>query len=142
MPGWEPLALLAFLIAGVALIGGLAATRGPVMSAIPLAPQLARVAPKGGRLLGLRGWIDMLRALTKAGVLGGIAILAIVASVEACGGLDCLAEQVRLRALPTLGTMVAALVVLGLADATVQRWLYRRDLRMSLVELRDERKRA
>ena len=140
VPSLEPLALLCLVIIGVALISGLAATRGPLLSLDPVKPRMGRIAPQAGRLLNLRGWVDLLRTFVKTAVLGGIGVLGGLFILDRCNELGCMGREAADVALPLVGTMVAALVILGLVDAAVQRWLYRRDLRMTYAELREERR--
>lgn len=147
---WVVLGLgLAPLIAAIlgSLAGNLLVLRGPLFALEPIKPKLEKINPVEGlkRLFSLRSLVQFGKVFAEAAILivafaltlAGFA--ASLVQLPGCG-FPCVP--------PVLGAIVAALfvitvvvvVVFGLADVGLQRWLFLRDMRMSRTELKRERK--
>jgi flagellar biosynthetic protein FlhB len=147
----ETFAFLAPLL-GVILLGGLAGTfvqGAPRIAFERIAPDLSRISIRSGwtRLFGIHGLIELLKTVAKLGIVGG----AIAFSLVVDRGLLTDALRTEPRNLPglavTLLVHLTAIVcltggVLALAELTWSRFKWRRDLRMSRQELKEEIKQS
>lgn len=138
--------LVAALIA--ALVGPLL-LGGWNLSVQSLKPDFSRVSPlKGlGRMFSSQSLVELVKALMKSFLLGGIAVLYIRAESDALMALGreglqpALAHSLSL-AMNCLLWMVGGLLAIALVDAPWQLWSYAKKLRMSRQELREEHKQA
>lgn len=140
------LPLLAILFAAIVLTN-LVVNGGLVASADPVKPKLERLDPIQGvkRMFSLRNLIELLKNLAKLALVLAVTVALAEAAIPAlvqlpACGLRC-APPVA-RALP--GALLAASCVLFLAvgflDIGLQRFLFRRDMRMTRTEAKRERK--
>ncbi len=142
------LPLLGLLLACV-LAAALVANGGLVVSAEPLAPKLERVDPMAGfgRIFALRNGVDALKTVVKFAVVGVTAAILLrsslrpLAELPACG-LGCVPALTRALFGPLLVAAVLLFLLLGGLDLGVQRFLFRRELRMTRSEQKRERKEA
>ena len=145
--GLEVLGPLLVLVVGAALLAGIVGNGGLVFAAGQVAPKLERLDPvKGlGRLFKLRSLVELLKSAVKLAVVLGVSAImlrqAVGALVQqpACG-LACLPGILREALLPLLGGCCGAFFLLGLFDVALQRWLFRRDQRMTRSEQKRDRK--
>lgn len=135
-----------FLAAAISgIIASLADTMGLVVSAKPLVPDLNRLNPvKGlGQIFSLRNLIEFISAILKA--MAVMFVLYIVVRLSLAdlvrmpyGGVSAVIAVInRYIVLLAILTLVI-LIVAALAQVYLQRWLHRRDLRMTLSEVRRE----
>ncbi|MCZ8129762.1 MAG: flagellar biosynthesis protein FlhB [Steroidobacteraceae bacterium] len=136
--------LLAVLVASVlapVMLGGF------IFSMQALAPQLSRLNPVAGlgRIFGLHGLMELVKALLK---------LLLVGVIAAFVGYWLMPDTVWLGAMPaapaigraayilalSLLLMSAALIVVAAIDAPFQWWHHRRQLKMTREEVREELK--
>ncbi|WP_457797733.1 EscU/YscU/HrcU family type III secretion system export apparatus switch protein [Methylocystis sp. S23] len=114
-----------------------------------IAPEPSRISPKAGwkRLFGAAGAVELVKATVKIAVIGAAA--AIVVQGDRSAYVDAL--RMEPRGLPALGlrlllhlTSVVALclAVIAAADFVWTKFKWRRDLRMSRQELKEEFKQA
>lgn len=145
--GLEVLGPLLVLVVGMAALTGVASNGGLVFAAGQVAPKFERLDPvKGfGRLFKLRSLVELAKSGLKLAVVGGVCALmlrdALGALVQqpACG-LACLPGIVRDALLPLLAGCCGVFLALGLLDVALQRWLFRRDMRMTRSEHKRDRK--
>ncbi len=149
LAGWEAMwvilpmmlaVLLATIVANVAISGWVFTLR-------PLATNLEKLNPIKGlsRLFSWLSLIELLKALLKAGVIAGVAGLAIWLQRD---GLLALAAEPLETALVhftqiTLYTFLAAVAAFALVvavDVPFQLWDYHRQMRMTKEEVRQEQK--
>lgn len=140
---------LAPLFAAVALVAIIAPMlmSGWLFSWQPLQPNLGRLNPISGlrRILSVRGLVEMLKAVLKALLLGGVAVAVLWHQRHELAGL--LMEPLA-QSLPHVGRMagfaflviVAALGVIVAIDVPYQLWSYHKDLRMTKQEVKQEAK--
>ena len=145
--GLEVLGPLMVLMVGITVLTGIVTNGGLVFAADPIMPKLERLSPVEGfkRLFKLRNLVELGKsALKLAAVLAVCTLLlrdALSALVQQPGcGLGCLPGIVRHLAQPMVIDCCALFLVLGLLDVAVQRWLFRRDMRMSRSEHKRDRK--
>jgi flagellar biosynthesis protein FlhB len=135
-------------VLGVAFVAALIAPmllNGWVFTLKPLQPDFTRLDPlKGlGRIVSVRGLIDLAKALAKVLVVGGVAALAIVNGLEAMLGLlmespgGALIHAASLVGW-TLILLVGGIVLVVAVDVPFQLWHHSRELRMSREDVRRE----
>lgn len=137
-------------VLGIVLVVALVAPmllNGWLISAKPLQPDFSRLNPlKGfGRMFSVAGLVELVKAISKASVIGGVAVAVIYHQVDAIVGL---AGEPVVPALAHAGRLllvIAGFVVFGMAlivaiDVPFQIWNHHRNLRMSKEEVRREYK--
>ena len=142
------LPLLCLVLACV-LAAALVANGGFLVSAEPLAPKIERIDPVAGlgRIFALRNMVDALKTLVKFAVVGITAAILLrsalrpLAELPACG-LGCVPALTRALFGPLLVAAVLLFLVLGGLDLGLQRFLFRREMRMTRSEQKRERKEA
>lgn len=142
------LGLLSVLLLGLALFGALAGfvPGGWSASAKPITPDVSRLSPARGfkNLVSPKRLTETLKALLKFVLVGGTGLAAFLLWQPNIVALPNSAAPdwiLGLRAVVwILGACVLATVALVAIDTPLQAWLYRRDLRMTDKELRDEQK--
>lgn len=131
----------------IAAIGGGIAIGGWAPSAHPLKPDLGKLNPVKGlkRVFGLRGLVEVGKSLAKALVVGGVGLGYIAFSSEGLFRLSAtpvdlaLGDATRLIA-TTFLICSLSLIVIALVDVPFQVWQHRKQLRMTLQEVKDELK--
>lgn len=139
-----PLILIVVL---ASIIANVAFMRGIPLSVHPLIPTPDKINPVSGfqRLFSLRNVIEFAKSIVKTcvllGVIGALIIGALRAVLVApqCGQ-DCIGLVLIATLKPVLIGIVAVLLVFALLDMVLQRWLFLRDQRMTLTEMKRERK--
>jgi flagellar biosynthesis protein FlhB len=129
----------------LSVLASVAVLRGLPVSAAPLTPDAGRLDPVKGvkRIFSLATLAELLKSLLKVALLGAV-LLAVLS--HALGdflltppcGLPCAAESFARAARAALAGASAVFLAVGLADVALQRWLFRREQRMSLEEVRRE----
>jgi flagellar biosynthetic protein FlhB len=144
-------ALLAFapLLAVLALaaVGGGLLVGGWVFSAEQFTPKWSRLNPVQGmgRIISVRGLVEVAKALAKGLLIGGFAIAYMLWVQDRVVGLGV--EPLR-AGIADAGAMIATtlvvccfgMVIVALADAPFQLWSHSRELRMTRQEIREELK--
>ncbi|MDZ7584542.1 MAG: flagellar biosynthesis protein FlhB [Thiobacillus sp.] len=142
------LALLPFLAAvAVATVVTPLLLRGWLFSAKAFAPKFNRLNPFSGikRMFSSQGLIELVKALAKAGLLGGVAVWLIWSNVGAIFSLSLESPSVAIQHMGDLigkvfllvsGTMIFVVVI----DLPYQLWSHFKKLRMSKEEVRRENK--
>ncbi len=133
-------ALLAALVAPLLLNGWLFALK-------PLRPDFSRLNPLTGfgRIFSAHGLVELVKALSKVFVVGGIATLVIWESLDAVLSLSqettagAATHAARLVGW-TLILMVVGTALIAAIDVPYQLWNHQRKLRMSRAELKREAK--
>jgi flagellar biosynthetic protein FlhB len=133
------LVILAIGLATGLLQGGL------LFSAKPLTPDLNRINPlKGlGRIFSVHTVVDLIKALLKLALVGFVGyreISALVPAVPSLMGANLTAGIVVIatRVAGALQTIGMALTALGVLDYGYQYWEYRKSLRMTKQEVKQE----
>lgn len=130
----------------MAVLGSIA-IGGWMVSAQPLAPKLDKLDPVKGlkRVFGLNGLVEVVKAIAKAGLIGGVALLFLS---WAAGDLLALTRRPVESAVAGSMTLViwmlvlcsGALALIALLDAPYQMWNHQRQLKMTRRDIRDEMK--
>lgn len=130
-----------------AVLTHLLTMQGLVFSAVPLKPEFKRIDPVQGfkRLFSLRNVMEFLKGLVKVAtlamafyVVGRIMLQALMESSRC--GTSCVESVFLLMLQPLLATVLVTFLVVGGADVLLQRWLFRREMRMTRSEQKRERK--
>jgi flagellar biosynthetic protein FlhB len=131
---------------GAALVAPLA-LGGWTFSGQALVPDFSRLSPIAGlkRIFGWHGLVELLKALAKCLLVGGVAAIVIYAFMDDAIALGRMPVEGGIAgAAHLVGSafvwMSAALVVVAAADVPFQLWDYQHRLRMSRYEIREELK--
>lgn len=136
-----------FALMVVAALVGPMLIGGWLFSGKAIGPNFGKLNPVAGigRMFSSQSLADLVKALAKAALVGGVAYLVISDNLDAMLGL--MAEPVT-EALPRTIVLVArscaliaaALLLVALLDVPYQLWSHYRKLRMSREDLRQEHK--
>ena len=146
---WEAIALLAplFVVLIVAAIAGPMAMGGWAFSFEQLMPKLEKLSPAKGlkRAFGWTGLSELAKALFKFLIVGTVAVALIwwlsldFMRLGVLGLERALGETARLTALCFIG-FSAALMLIAAYDVPFQLWQFKRQMRMTKQEVKDEQK--
>jgi flagellar biosynthetic protein FlhB len=142
-----------YAIAPVLLVTLVAALAAPLAiggwapSGKALAPDLNRLSPAAGlqRMLGLRSWVELGKALAKFAVVGIAAIVVLYFNAGRLLGLGSEPIEAAIgHAISLAGhallALTGALVLIAAVDVPFQLWQFRQDMRMTREEVRREHK--
>ena len=112
-------------------------------------PQLSRLSLSAGwrRIFGLQGWVEFLKGVFKLSALAVLAFLLVRgARFDVFNSMFmspyALPDLVQTMAIRLFMSVVAAIVLLVAADIAWSRLFWRRELRMTRQEIKDEHKQA
>jgi type III secretion protein U len=141
--------VLPLLVLGPVLVvvASMVMLQGIPFSTDPLVPRAEKISPAEGfkRLFKLRSLIELLKSLVKLVLIVVLAVamlaggLNALMQVPACG-VGCIPGIVHALAVPLLAGVAGVFLISGLVDVGLQRWLFRRDQKMSPSEAKRERK--
>ncbi|WP_222909948.1 EscU/YscU/HrcU family type III secretion system export apparatus switch protein [Pseudomonas sp. DNDY-54] len=132
---------------GCAVLTNIVTMRGVVFSGEPIKPDFKRINPVDGfkRIFSMRSLIEVLKALIKVSLLsvalfvvGKSGLQALMGSSRC--GTDCMVSVAYQLLIPLVVTVLIAYLALGGLDLLLQRWLFRREMRMTWSEQKRERK--
>lgn len=132
---------------GCAVLTNIVTMRGVVFSGEPIKPDFKRINPVDGfkRIFSMRSLIEVLKALVKVSLLsvalfvvGKSGLQALMGSARC--GIDCMVSVAYQLLIPLVVTVLIAYLALGGLDLLLQRWLFRREMRMTWSEQKRERK--
>jgi type III secretion protein U len=132
---------------GVVILTNLVTMRGFIFSADPIKPEFKRINPVEGfkRIFSLRNFVEFIKGLIKVHLLGvafyviGRHSLQALMESARCGA-GCIEPTFYLVLKPLVLTVLAAFLLVGLVDVLMQRWLFGREMKMTLSEQKRERK--
>ena len=138
---------LLVLVFAVAVVMGMAATRGPLFSFESVKLQFDHLSPMQGakRIFSSRNVIEFVKSLAKVVVLTAAfwtvlrGFIPPLFQTPSCGE-GCLGRMVISTLQPLAITAVIAFVIIGVLDMPLQRHLFLKEMRMSRTELKRERK--
>jgi len=120
---------------------------GWLFSMRALAPRSGKLNPAAGiaRMFSMQALVELLKALAKSVLIGGVAAWVIAHNLDRMMGLMALAPRAALTQAVMLvardcALIAATLVLVALIDAPWQLWNHQRKLRMSREDLRQEHK--
>ena len=137
-------------LAGMVVLAALAAPLmlgGWLFSAKAIGPKFDKLDPIAGikRLFSAQSLAELLKALGKSLLIGGVAWLVIMDNMDEVNALMAQSERAALPQMIMLvgrncALITAALLLIALVDVPFQLWSYYRKLRMSREDLRQEHK--
>ena len=138
---------LLVVVFAVAVVMGMAATGGPLFSFENVKLDLEHVSPMGGakRIFSSRNVIEFVKSLAKVVVLTTAFWMVLrgfippLFQTPSCGEA-CLGRMVVSTLQPLAITAVIAFVIIGVLDMPFQRYLFLKQMRMSLTEKKRELK--
>lgn len=121
--------------------------RGFVFSTEPIKPDIKRINPAEGfkRIFSMRSFIEFSKGLIKVLLLGvafyvmGRHSLQALMESSRCGA-ECIESTFYLVLKPLVFTVLGAFLLVGGVDVMMQRWLFGREMKMTLSEQKRERK--
>lgn len=143
------------MIAGPALaaavlsvvLASMLVNKGFVFALEPLTPKLSNVSPLSGfkKLFGVKTVVELVKSLVKAALLGGTLVqlwrggVGTVVGVPGCG-TGCIGPVLSSMLRPLVGAALAMYLAGGLLDLLLQQWLFLREMKMTLTEMKRETK--
>jgi flagellar biosynthetic protein FlhB len=120
---------------------------GAVFSTKSIKPKASKINPLSGlkRIFSLKGFVELSKGILKLMIVGLIAYLTVQSEIEHFVSFVIMPMEYNIseagsHILVFVGRVLAALCVLSIADAIYQRYQYRKDLRMTKQEVKDEYK--
>ena len=136
-----------FLMVIVAAIGSSVALGGIAFSSEALVPKLDKMSPLKGfkRMFSARGLVELLKAMAKFFLIGGLTVLLLQATLGkylALHNMDMDQAVSHLNGLIGWSVILLAssLILIAAIDVPFQLWEHKRQLKMTRQELRDEMK--
>ncbi|MCU7810305.1 MAG: flagellar type III secretion system protein FlhB, partial [Candidatus Thiodiazotropha sp. (ex Notomyrtea botanica)] len=136
-----------FLMVIVAAILSSIALGGFSISAEALTPKLDKLSPLKGlkRVFSARGLVELVKAMAKFLLIGGITVLLLYTSLDkflSLHEMDMNQAIDRLNGLIgwSVILMTSTLIIIAAIDVPFQLWEHKRQLKMTRQELRDEMK--
>lgn len=133
-------------LTGAATLGGMS-VGGWAFSANPMAPKLSKLNPIKGlkRVFGLKGLVEVGKALGKAFVVGAGAVAFMTYASDRILGLSVAPLEIAMinaggMVLNTLLICSFSLIAIALVDVPYQIWNHKKELRMTRKEVQDEMK--
>ncbi|MEA1937513.1 MAG: flagellar biosynthesis protein FlhB [Pseudomonadota bacterium] len=132
------------LLVAVALLGGLAQT-GMAFSAEQIKPRLSKLSIPAGikRQFSLRSVMEFLKGILKIAIVGIVVALLLapaLSSIDHFAGLPIppVMSEIRILTLRMMGGVLGVMTVIAALDLLYQRFEFRKKLRMSRQEIKDE----
>lgn len=126
---------------------GMIGTIGPVFSFESIKPNFEHINPASGlkRLFSMRSIVEFGKSLVKVSILAIVLFFVLRSWMQVlfhapdCGE-SCLTPLIVAALKPIVAIAALAFIIIGITDVTLQRWLFRRDMRMTKTEAKRERK--
>jgi type III secretion protein U len=138
---------LLILVPTLAVVSAIVVLGGVPFSTDPISPKLEKISPIEGfkRIFKMHALIELIKSLVKTTVIAAAFVAVLAGGLKAlvlapAAGLDAEIALLRALAMPLFGTAAMLFLVAGAADAGLQQWLFRREQKMSLTEMKRERK--
>ena len=142
-------AVLPLLVLGPVLVvlASIVMLQGIPFAVDPLLPRMERINPAEGfkRLFSVRSVIEVAKSLVKLVLITTLAVTVLTGGLNAlvrlpgCG-MGCVPGVLHALSLPLFVGVGIVFLIAGLIDVGLQRWLFRRDQKMSPSEVKRERK--
>lgn len=135
------------LLAIAAIVTNVVVHGGVLVAVDPILPKFERLDPVAGfkRMFGLKTSIELIKSLVKVGALLTLIYVILIRSLQTlveipvCG-LRCAPTIIGRLVQPLVLTSIGVFLVVGALDIGIQRWLFRREMRMTRSEQKRERK--
>ena len=138
---WRTVLPLLTVAVVAALLANIVMNRGFLFSLAPMIPNLEHINPFSGlkRIFALKNWIELAKTLVKGVLLGSTLVIVVAGTLNTlvrlpiCGE-GCIGFVFGSMAQLLLGIGIAFLLATGLIDILLQRWLFLREMRMTITE--------
>ena len=142
---WRTVVPLLAVAVAAAMLANIAINRGFLFSLAPMVPSLEHINPFTGfkRILGLKNWIELAKTIVKGLLLGSTLVIVVAGTLNTlvrlpiCGE-GCIGFVFGSMAQLLLGIGIGFFLATGLIDILLQRWLFLRDMRMTITESKRE----
>ena len=138
---------LMILVPAMVVVGSIVMLQGIPFSTDPISPKMEKINPIEGfkRMFKMRALIELIKSLVKT-IIIAVTFVAILAGglnalvLAPSAGLGAEIAVLRSLAMPLFGVAVVLFLVAGGSDVLLQKWLFLRDQKMSVTEVKRERK--
>ncbi|GHT79805.1 flagellar biosynthesis protein FlhB [Spirochaetia bacterium] len=123
---------------------------GLLFTTKPLVPNFSKIVPHFGQyfqrtLFSMEGLFNFAKSLIKMAIIGGVAFVLIRSKIRELANLQTASAWQGLTLVASLAIRMliicaVLLLVLSIPDILFQRWRYKESLKMSLQEVKEERK--
>lgn len=135
------------LVMVVSILINILDLKGFVFSTKPITPNLAKLSPADGfkRVFGVRGMVESLQGLVKTVIFSIVAIIVIVLGINALFQAPacrepCVTHSLEALLKQLLIVFIILLIIAAMFDILIQRWLFKRDQKMTVSEMKREMK--
>ena len=141
------LAPILLIVPVAAIVAAIVMLKGVPFSIEPIAPKADHLNPAEGfkRLFGMKSWVELAKSLLKTILIVCTFVFLTAAGLDellqspACG-IGCEIGVMGHLAKPLMIAAILLFLVAGGADIGLQNWLFLRDQKMGVTELKRERK--
>lgn len=138
---------LIVIIILVSILTNVAVMKGFVFSTEPIIPKGEKINPISGfkRIFSLKNFVELIKSIIKTVLLSAAAVVLVLLGLETllkgpvCGP-DCVALAFGSMVKPLFIAFALIFLLFALFDIGLQRWLFLRDMRMTITEFKRERK--
>ena len=142
---WRAVLPLLAVAVAAAILANIVINRGFLFSLSPMTPDLEHINPFTGfkRIFALKNWIELAKTAAKGVLLGSTLVIVLAGTLNTlvrlpiCGE-GCIGFVFGSVAQLLLGIGIAFLLATGLIDILLQRWLFLREMRMTITESKRE----
>lgn len=135
------------IVLATAIIGTMLDVGGFLFSTQSLMPNFSRFNPASGigQIFSLRSLIELIKGLVKLIILGVATWIIVTNGMNqvfwspTCG-IPCILEIGGYMTAQIIGVGMLLLIVAAAVDVAIQRWLFNRDQKMTLTEVKKEQK--
>jgi type III secretion protein U len=138
---------LLVLVPALVVLGSIVMLQGVPFSTDPISPKMEKINPIEGfkRIFKIRSLIELIKSLVKTAVIVAAFVAVLAGGLNALvlspsSGLDAEIAVLHTLAMPLFGVAALLFLVAGGADIGLQKWLFLRDQKMSVTEMKRERK--
>ena len=138
---------LLILVPALVVVGSIVMLGGVPFSMDPISPKMEKINPAEGfkRIFKVRSLIELIKSLVKTIVIAAAFVAVLAGGLNALvlspsSGLEAEIGVLHTLAMPLFGTAALLFLLAGGADIGLQKWLFLRDQKMSVTEMKRERK--
>jgi type III secretion protein U len=138
---------LLILVPASVVLGSIVMLQGVPFSTDPISPKMEKINPAEGfkKIFKMRSLIELIKSLIKTIVIACAFVAVLAGGLNALvlspsSGLAAEVAVLHTLAAPLFGTAALLFLVAGGADIGLQKWLFLRDQKMSVTEMKRERK--
>ncbi len=135
------------LVMVVSILVNILDLKGFVFSTKPITPEFSKLNPAEGfkRIFGVRGMVESIQGLVKTSVFTIVAIIVIMLGMNALFQTPtcrepCVTHSFESLLKQLLILFIILLLIAAMFDLIIQRWLFKRDQKMTVSEMKREMK--